>query len=87
MKKGCEKVTARELRNLSRGLLNYGYPQRALKNTLMSKPTMRVLVLMLALTPAAAIHGSSSAQNQQPPQEQQGDSVVDDVVVVTASRR
>jgi outer membrane receptor protein involved in Fe transport len=53
----------------------------------MSKPTMRVLLLMLAMTPAGALQGSPSEQSQPPGQGQHDDSTVDDVVVVTASRR
>jgi iron complex outermembrane receptor protein len=52
----------------------------------MSMPTIRALVLMLAIMPAAAVYGSPE-QSQQPAQDQQDEATVADVVVVTASRR
>jgi outer membrane receptor protein involved in Fe transport len=53
----------------------------------MSVGTIRVLVLVLAVTPGAAAQDSGAEQAQRPAQGQRDDTTVDDVVVVTASRR
>ena len=53
----------------------------------MSVRTIRVLVLLLAITPGAAAQDSRPEQTQQPAEGQREDTTVDDVVVVTASRR
>jgi outer membrane receptor protein involved in Fe transport len=53
----------------------------------MSARTMRLLILVLAVTPAPAIQASPLQPVQQPAQAQSGEPVIDDVVVVTASRR
>ena len=53
----------------------------------MSIPTVRALVLTLAIMPAAAVHGAPLAKcQQQAPQELDG-GTVSDVTVVTASRQ
>jgi outer membrane receptor protein involved in Fe transport len=49
--------------------------------------TTRLLILILAVTPAAAIQGSPLEPVQQPAEAQSGQPIIDDVVVVTASRR
>jgi outer membrane receptor protein involved in Fe transport len=48
---------------------------------------MRLLILILAVTPAAAVQGSPLEPAQPPTPAQVGETTVDDVVVVTASRR